>query len=238
MEHNEPAYALEALQSVDASYFASRDLHWRNVEAMTLTAEAAVLAGDRELLLRTLALLNVEFRKEAKDPDSPIPRELEERLLTHDDAPLLLGILLAGLEPSEWVHQEHLPAVVTLLGRQSNLDERRRVLLAIRDFHITPTEGEERLTRLGPRPGPPLVPLERQHVSAALVRFEHGELSSSDLEIWAEMFECYEDVEYEESSADAIADALFLLATPEINGPAAENVAEVRNVIGEARPTP
>ncbi len=234
VEQNEPAYALEALQAVDASYFEAQDLHWRNVEVLTLTAEAAVLADDRDLLIRSLLLLNAEFRKEAKDPDSPIPRELEGLLLGQDDAPALLEILLGGLEISAWVYADDLPAISRMLNMSSKVDERRRVLLDIRDFRITPAEGDQLLSRLGPRGDPPLVQLDRQHIGSALLRFERGDFSTTDLERWAEIFECYDDVEYEESSADAISDALFLLATPEINGPASESIADVRSALAGA----
>lgn len=115
VERKEPEYALEALRSVDAPYFESLDLHWRNVEVLTLTAEALALTGDRGPLMQTLSLLNTEFRKESEEPFSPIPRELEDLLIGQDDAPTLLGTLLDGVKLSDWVYREDLPKISRIL---------------------------------------------------------------------------------------------------------------------------
>jgi len=56
-------------------------------------------------------------------------------------------------------------------------------------------------------------------VVAAIDSFLAGRLDAHGLEAWAERREMAEDVEYAEPNRQAIADALFLLANPAINGP-------------------
>jgi len=66
--------------------------------------------------------------------------------------------------------------------------------------------------------------LTTSDVVVVLDRFLAGELTESQLIQWADRHECQEYVEDE-----SVAPALFLLATPEINGPfTRDRVIEIR----------
>lgn len=60
--------------------------------------------------------------------------------------------------------------------------------------------------------------LHRSHVENILRRFLSGELSSKDVEEWADFIEMRSDIDYEERYRDWLSDAIFILATPAING--------------------
>jgi hypothetical protein len=55
-------------------------------------------------------------------------------------------------------------------------------------------------------------------VAAAIDSFLAGRLDTAGLVAWAERHEMAEDVEYAEPGRQAVADALFLLVNPSING--------------------
>ncbi len=54
-----------------------------------------------------------------------------------------------------------------------------------------------------------LVQLERQHVSTVLKRYLTGEISTQEVEDWANLIECRDDIGYED-----VADVLHILANP------------------------
>ena len=58
----------------------------------------------------------------------------------------------------------------------------------------------------------PLVVLDVTHISSSLNRFMAGELSSAQVEDWANCIECRDDIEYDPSSAAGL--ALHELANP------------------------
>ncbi len=70
------------------------------------------------------------------------------------------------------------------------------------------------------------VTLRMVDLEKAIKRFTSGSLSAEQLEEWAEILEMNDYVEYESGSEQIIADALFLLATPEVNGPITERTVE------------
>jgi hypothetical protein len=61
-----------------------------------------------------------------------------------------------------------------------------------------------------------LVILKRKHLLIMLYRFLRGELSSLDLEDWAEAIECREDIAFEEPYQKLIGEIIFKLANPKI----------------------
>ncbi|MFJ5536654.1 hypothetical protein [Vreelandella titanicae] len=65
--------------------------------------------------------------------------------------------------------------------------------------------------------GEPLV-LTASHVSSVLKRFLSDELSSEDLEGWANLIECREDIEFEEDSYNEIDNVINCLANPILQG--------------------
>lgn len=58
-----------------------------------------------------------------------------------------------------------------------------------------------------------------QDVLAALRRFMNQEFGSKDLEEWAALIECREDIDYEKGQEDDLKELMFVLANPLINGP-------------------
>jgi len=72
----------------------------------------------------------------------------------------------------------------------------------------------ERLSdeRLGP------ILVSRQTLRTALNRFLAHELDGRNLTLWAALIEAYDFIEYEPKSAKVIADILFYISSPEING--------------------
>ncbi len=67
-----------------------------------------------------------------------------------------------------------------------------------------------------------------------LDRFVSGELSEEQVLSWAELIECREDIGYPENAADAVKEALFLLANPEINLPGGVLTAETSRAVRNA----
>lgn len=59
----------------------------------------------------------------------------------------------------------------------------------------------------------------RQQLINLLVAFLHGQVSAMDLQKWAAEIELSEQIEYEPTNAQLIADVIFELSSPEINGP-------------------
>lgn len=64
----------------------------------------------------------------------------------------------------------------------------------------------------------PEITLTADHVRNVLNRFRAGELVSADVEIWADLIELREDIEPQADHEEAILHAIFVLATPSING--------------------
>jgi len=65
----------------------------------------------------------------------------------------------------------------------------------------------------------PVATLTRAQIAAVLRRFRAGEIDAPTVEQWANLVECREDVEFEPRHAEIIADALFDLANPDLQGP-------------------
>lgn len=55
-------------------------------------------------------------------------------------------------------------------------------------------------------------------IQDVLKRFLAGEYSVQDLEDWANLIECREDLEFEEKRHDEIADVIYRLANPALEG--------------------
>ena len=60
--------------------------------------------------------------------------------------------------------------------------------------------------------------LERRALTRLIRRYESGDLTDTDLTEIANQLEARDDVDYEPGTERAIADVLFELAAPEING--------------------
>lgn len=65
----------------------------------------------------------------------------------------------------------------------------------------------------------PLVILDTATIKAVLVRYLNSEISSDDVEEWANAVECRDDIEIEHSHENTIRDVLSILANPTLNLP-------------------
>ena len=61
--------------------------------------------------------------------------------------------------------------------------------------------------------------ISRRTLTTALERLLANELRFSDLTDWASLFEASDKVQYESGFEQLVADVVFALASPEINGP-------------------
>ncbi len=76
--------------------------------------------------------------------------------------------------------------------------------------------------------------LKAKDVLTAIDRFLSGESTAEELEAWADRHEAAEDVEYASSDREALAEALFVLANPSINGAiSTQSVSAVRSTLIE-----
>ncbi|MEZ2333618.1 hypothetical protein AB6802_28185 [Mesorhizobium sp. RCC_202] len=64
----------------------------------------------------------------------------------------------------------------------------------------------------------PLVVLTADHIVSVLHRFRAGAFTAADVEQWADMIECREDIDYQEDRDEEILQAIYVLANPVLNG--------------------
>ena len=64
----------------------------------------------------------------------------------------------------------------------------------------------------------PVVVLTTDHILSVLRRFQEGELIAADVEAWADLIECREDIDYQPERDEDIVEAIFVLANPVLNG--------------------
>lgn len=70
-----------------------------------------------------------------------------------------------------------------------------------------------------------LVEVRAGHVIAVLERFVGGDLRAEEVQMWADLVEGRDDISLEQAHQDALKQAIFQLATPELEGPLDEAVA-------------
>jgi len=97
---------------------------------------------------------------------------------------------------------------------------RQKTLEDLLEFRRTPEEFQKALAGFPWDSEGDLVRLEGQHVVAVLKRYLAGEISSKEVEEWANLIECREDIHYEE-----VADAIHTLANPAITHELTQTVA-------------
>lgn len=61
--------------------------------------------------------------------------------------------------------------------------------------------------------------ISRQTLRTALQRFLADEIDPTDFVAWANLIELHDEVQYERGFEKLIADVVFCIASPEINGP-------------------
>lgn len=64
----------------------------------------------------------------------------------------------------------------------------------------------------------PVVILTTDHVLNVLRRFQAGELTAADVEAWADLIECREDIDNQPERDEEILEAIYVLANPVLNG--------------------
>ncbi|WP_149905325.1 hypothetical protein [Mesorhizobium sp. SARCC-RB16n] len=64
----------------------------------------------------------------------------------------------------------------------------------------------------------PSVVLTADHIVSVLQRFRAGELAAADVERWADLVECREDIDYQPDRNEEILQAIYVLANPVLNG--------------------
>ncbi|MFB9978314.1 hypothetical protein ACFSQQ_17255 [Mesorhizobium kowhaii] len=64
----------------------------------------------------------------------------------------------------------------------------------------------------------PVVVLTTDHILSVLRRFQAGELTAADVEAWADLIECREDIDYQPERDEEILEAIYVLANPVLNG--------------------
>ncbi len=64
-----------------------------------------------------------------------------------------------------------------------------------------------------------ILTLTLNHVIAAIEMYLSGNISEDELSQWASILEFNEFLDYDDGDASAIAEALFVIGSPEVNGP-------------------
>ena len=107
---------------------------------------------------------------------------------------------------------------------------RRAILESLLRFDQPLPELEAALASLD-EDSAPAATLTRSHIALVVRRFEVGLLEAEAVARWADLIECREDIEFEARHEPAVADALFDLANPDLQGPLAEISADVLAVV-------
>jgi hypothetical protein len=61
--------------------------------------------------------------------------------------------------------------------------------------------------------------LTRRHIAAVLERLASREIDAADVEEWADMLECREDIRFEPGHEEMVSKTIFDLANPDLSGP-------------------
>jgi hypothetical protein len=78
----------------------------------------------------------------------------------------------------------------------------------------------------------PVITLTRQDIAAVLERFASREINAATVEEWANPVECREDIDFEAGHEEVVADAIYVLANPELAG---RLVATASNLMSSLR---
>ncbi|TPM34769.1 hypothetical protein [Mesorhizobium sp. B2-3-5] len=64
----------------------------------------------------------------------------------------------------------------------------------------------------------PVVMLAADQIVSVLQRARAGALTAADVEAWADLIECREDIDYQPEHYEQILQAIYMLANPVLNG--------------------
>lgn len=73
--------------------------------------------------------------------------------------------------------------------------------------------------------------LTRGHIKHALNKYLQGDLTNQQLEYWANVIECRDDIGFEEGYEDILEEILFQLANPSLNEPLSND--DIKKIISE-----
>lgn len=91
--------------------------------------------------------------------------------------------------------------------------ERSTILSDLVSLRRSARELSQDLSRLPWDANQPLITLERAHITDVLDRFMAGSIDAAELELWANLVECRDDIDYASASA-----VIHRLANPALEG--------------------
>ncbi len=98
------------------------------------------------------------------------------------------------------------------------MTDRRAVLLELLTFSNTIDDLKTMLASLSwDYNGSPIL-FKRSHLLNVLHRYLNKELSESEVESWANLVECREDIDFEENYSDELSQMIYQLANPVLEG--------------------
>lgn len=95
---------------------------------------------------------------------------------------------------------------------------RQELLQALVEMTAPTEQVVQQLSHFGWDSDEELITLEPAHLRAVLVGYLDGALSAGTVEAWANALESREDIRLSSEETDAVAEVLFELANPEIQG--------------------
>jgi hypothetical protein len=106
-------------------------------------------------------------------------------------------------------------------------DERTAALTDLLELRVPVTQARAALEPY-PWDADELVTVTRSHLVEVLDRFEAGILSADEVVLWAESVHLRDDVGREDGAEDPVNEALIEMSSPELFGPLADLVPELR----------
>jgi hypothetical protein len=98
------------------------------------------------------------------------------------------------------------------------MKDRKAILLDMLNFSIPIDEIKKNISKISwDYNGEPVI-IYRSHLINILNRFLLGELSKNDVEDWANLVECREDLEFDEKYFDDLSQIIHHLANPFLEG--------------------
>ena len=105
---------------------------------------------------------------------------------------------------------------MSVTGASSN--RRSSVLRALVQYHLPIDSTLAELAQFAWDVDKPLLPLSRLDIQNILTRFISHELSASQVESWADLIECRDDIDLS-GEAGTLAEIIFRLANPSLREP-------------------
>ena len=98
------------------------------------------------------------------------------------------------------------------------MKDRRDILIELLSFSKPLKELKSMLSSIAWDSQESLVVVTRSHLINVLLRFLKNELNKNEVEDWANLIECREDLDYELDYTDLLAQAIYQLANPTLEG--------------------